>query len=152
MVNLSPKELQWDDEDNWKLLSLTNEYKCRNWKRISSELGQRHPLHTFIHFRQAYDIRINAQNLFLIDPQKNAFYRKFLKNEDEKILSFVAKHGDDCWFEVCHHFKDRSPCRLRNRYFVLLRNQTLSKAWTAECDLELIRLHKRHGGSYSPYV
>lgn len=61
--------------------------------------------------------------------------RKFTKEEDQIIRTFVAQYGESCWDFIAPNIPGRTPRQCRNRYRNNLKPSFTSAQWTLEEDI-----------------
>lgn len=74
--------------------------------------------------------------------------RKFLPQEDKRLVFLVNKHGTRDWNIIADEMKTRNARQCRERWNYYLSPSVSTSAWTNDEDEQLISLHKQFGSKW----
>lgn len=74
--------------------------------------------------------------------------RKFLPQEDRKLIFLVNKYGTRDWNLISEEMKTRNARQCRERWNYYLSPSVSTSAWTDEEDEQLISMHKQFGSKW----
>ncbi|KAH9259367.1 hypothetical protein BASA81_002410 [Batrachochytrium salamandrivorans] len=71
------------------------------------------------------------------------------KDEDERLLQAVAQFGTEDWSQVRQWVRSRTVKQCKDRYKLKLDPAIVTAPWTRAEDMELLRLSREHGRSWT---
>jgi hypothetical protein len=125
---------KWTQEEDNLLVSMVQKYtKCGvvDWNKIGEVFKTRNKTQCYNRYR--FSIRENIKK------------GVFSKEEDEKILDFVDKYGENFNKIPLDLFPNRTSVQIRNHYNNALKHRGVINTWTTEEDKKLVEYVKTHG-------
>lgn len=124
----------WTSEQDQSLIELVHEYG-ENWPVIVEHMKG-----------QTIDaIATRWKNCLNPELIKGSF----LEDEDQRIIQFVAEHGENKWSEIIRVLPNRTMKQCRERWINHLNPSVKKDSWSSEEDIRIFELYKRLGGRWS---
>lgn len=120
-------------EEDQKLLSLTEKYKERNWKKIASYFPNKNYIQCFSRYKR-------------IKPgiKRGAW----TKEEDSQILFYFQMFGKQ-WAKIAKQIKTRNGKQIRDRYINVLDPKINKEIFTYKEDLCIVQCYQLYGPQWS---
>lgn len=125
----------WTLEEDEILRRAVQCFNGKNWKRIAQ------------YFPGRTDVQCLHRWQKVINP--NLVKGPWTKEEDEKIVDLVKKHGAQKWSLISQSVPGRIGKQCRERWYNHLNPEIKKEAWTQEEELALIRAHQIYGNKWA---
>lgn len=125
----------WTPEEDEILRRAVQCFKGKNWKRIAELL------------RDRTDVQCLHRWQKVLNP--NLVKGPWTKEEDEKIMELVNKHGAKKWSVISRSLPGRIGKQCRERWHNHLNPNIKKEAWTQEEELALIQSHQIYGNKWA---
>lgn len=125
----------WTLEEDEILRRAVQCFNGKNWKRIAQ------------YFPGRTDVQCLHRWQKVINP--NLIKGPWTKEEDEKIVELVKKHGAQKWSLISQSVPGRIGKQCRERWYNHLNPEIKKEAWTQEEELALIRAHQIYGNKWA---
>ncbi|XP_019707533.1 transcription factor MYB3R-1 isoform X2 [Elaeis guineensis] len=126
---------QWTSEEDAILQTAVQEFKGKNWKKIA----------------ECFPDRTDVQCLHRWQKVLNPELVKgpWTKEEDEKIIEMVNKHGPKKWSTIAQALNGRIGKQCRERWHNHLNPAINKQAWTQKEEIALIHAHQIYGNKWA---
>lgn len=125
----------WTLEEDEILRRAVQCYNGKNWKKIAQ------------FFPGRTDVQCLHRWQKVINP--NLVKGPWTKEEDEKIVDLVKRHGAQKWSLISQSVPGRIGKQCRERWYNHLNPEIKKEAWTQEEELALIRAHQIYGNKWA---
>ncbi|XP_072412490.1 v-myb avian myeloblastosis viral oncogene homolog-like 2b isoform X2 [Chiloscyllium punctatum] len=128
-------KVKWSSEEDEKLKKLVNQYGKNDWRFIASNFSNR------------TDLQCQHRWLKVLNPE--LVKGPWTKEEDQKVIELVQKHGPKRWSLIARHLKGRLGKQCRERWHNHLNPEVKKSSWTKEEDKIIYEAHKVLGNRWA---
>ncbi|XP_038659476.1 v-myb avian myeloblastosis viral oncogene homolog-like 2b [Scyliorhinus canicula] len=128
-------KIKWSSEEDEKLKKLINQYGKNDWRFIASNFSNR------------TDLQCQHRWLKVLNPE--LVKGPWTKEEDQKVIELVQKHGPKRWSLIARHLKGRLGKQCRERWHNHLNPEVKKSSWTEEEDKIIYEAHKVLGNRWA---
>ncbi|XP_059508734.1 v-myb avian myeloblastosis viral oncogene homolog-like 2b isoform X2 [Stegostoma tigrinum] len=128
-------KVKWSAEEDEKLKKLVNQYGKNDWRLIASNFSNR------------TDLQCQHRWLKVLNPE--LVKGPWTKEEDQKVIELVQKHGPKRWSLIARHLKGRLGKQCRERWHNHLNPEVKKSSWTKEEDKIIYEAHKVLGNRWA---
>ena len=121
------KEIFWGAEEDAKLMELVRQHGSPKWRVISK-------------YMQKSMIKCHTRYLQLTEQSDQANSR-WTKEQDEILLDFVKKNGEQNWGQAAALIPGRIAKQCRERWLYQLNPNIKKNKWTVEEDVKVVKLY-----------
>nr|XP_010940439.1 transcriptional activator Myb [Elaeis guineensis] len=125
----------WTDKEDDMLVKAVKQFNGKNWKRIA-EL-----------FPGRSDVQCLHRWQKVLNPE--LVKGTWTKEEDDRIVKLVAKHGSKKWSDIAKSLPGRIGKQCRERWHNHLNPAIKKDAWTPEEEVTLIHAHQKYGNKWA---
>jgi len=123
---------KWDNDEDKRLLQIAEQYKEKNWKKIS-EFFNKSPIQCYSRYKRI---------------RKGLIKGRWTPLEDRLILDFVSKYGKN-WSFISKQMTTRTGKQIRDRYLNCLDPLVKRLKFSEEEDHKIISLYCTFGPKWS---
>ncbi|XP_078092202.1 v-myb avian myeloblastosis viral oncogene homolog-like 2b [Mustelus asterias] len=128
-------KIKWSSEEDEKLKKLINQYGKNDWRFIASNFSNR------------TDLQCQHRWLKVLNPE--LVKGPWTKEEDQKVIELVQKHGPKRWSLIARHLKGRLGKQCRERWHNHLNPEVKKSSWIEEEDKIIYEAHKVLGNRWA---
>uniref|UniRef100_H3BI98 MYB proto-onco like 2 n=1 Tax=Latimeria chalumnae TaxID=7897 RepID=H3BI98_LATCH len=128
-------KVKWAREEDEKLRLLVKQLGQHDWKLIASQFPNRN------------DHQCQHRWLRVLNPE--LVKGPWTKEEDQKVIELVKKHGTKQWALIAKHLKGRLGKQCRERWHNHLNPEVKKSSWTETEDRVIYEAHKVLGNRWA---
>ncbi|XP_038606284.1 LOW QUALITY PROTEIN: myb-related protein B [Tachyglossus aculeatus] len=128
-------KVKWTLEEDEQLKVLVRQFGQNDWKFLAS------------HFPNRSDQQCQYRWLRVLNP--DLVKGPWTKEEDEKVIELVKKHGTKQWTLIAKHLRGRLGKQCRERWHNHLNPEVKKSCWTEEEDRVICEAHKVLGNRWA---